>query len=138
GCGRAAAQTRARVRGSGGAMRRGSPAVAVLIVLSTIAASDPARAAEPGRALSLVKMPYRGERNLPDLSDSPDYLEKGGLQKLLEQKGCRVKPPTTVALDPEEQRAYGEWNRLGLANGRLARIVAADRKEGYVPIGLLA
>src|SRR5215470_5610594 len=102
------------------------------------AAPGPAPAADGGLTVSLVKMPYRGERNLPDLSDSPDYLETGGLAKLVEQQGCRVKPPTTVALDAEEQKAYGEWNRLGLANGRLARVVAADRKEGYVPIGLLA
>lgn len=32
------------------------------------------------RPVSLIKMPYRGERNLADLSDSPDYLEKGGLR----------------------------------------------------------
>jgi arginase len=83
-------------------------------------------------------MPYRGERNLADLSDVPDYLEKGGLQKLLEREGCRLKPISTVALTPEEQKSYGEWNRLGLANGHLARIVAADRKEGYLPVGLLA
>jgi arginase len=97
-------------------------------------------AAEGGAGLrvALVKMPYRGERNLPDLSDSPDYLEQGGLQKLLERQGVRVKPVSNVALTPEEQKAYGEWNRLGLANGQLARIVAADRREGYVPVGLLA
>jgi arginase len=109
-----------------------------LLVAACLATLDAARGDEPGRALSLVKMPYRGERNLPDLSDSPDYLEKGGLSQLLEQRGCRTKPVSTVALEPEEQKAYGEWNRLGLANGRLARIVAADRKEGYVPVGLLA
>src|SRR5260370_12466821 len=97
-----------------------------------------ARGEEAARPFSLVKMPYRGERNLPDLSDSPDYLEKGGIQGLLEQQGCRVKPATTVALTPVEQKAYGEWNPLGLANEHLARIVAADRKEGYLPVGLLA
>jgi arginase len=119
-------------------MRRGCGALTIVAVLAATAAPGPARAGEAGRAVSLVKMPYRGERNLPDLSDSPDYLEKGGLQKLLEQKGWRVKPPTTVTLEADEQKAYGEWNRLGLANGRLARVVAADRKEGYVPVGLLA
>lgn len=91
-----------------------------------------------GRAVSLVKMPYRGERNLPDISDVPDYLEKGGVQKLVEGQGFKVKPISTVALGADDQKAYGEWNRLGLANGTLARIVAADRREGYIPVGLLA
>ncbi|PYQ01560.1 MAG: hypothetical protein DMF82_18980 [Acidobacteria bacterium] len=97
-----------------------------------------ARAADAGLTVSLVKMPYRGERNLPDLSDSPDYLEAGGLAKLVEQQGCRLRPVATVALSPEEKKAYGEWNRLGLANGQLARIVAAEVKEGGFPVGLLA
>jgi len=100
-------------------------------------AQEPAKEGS-GRKVSLVKMPYRGERNLPDLSDVPDYLEKGGLQKVLEGQGCRLKPISTVVLGPEDQKAYGEWNRLGLANGTLARMVAADRKEGYFPVGLLA
>lgn len=91
-----------------------------------------------GTAVSLVKMPYRGERNLPDLSDSPDYLEKGGLQGLLQREGLRLKPISTVALTSDEQKAYGEWNRLALANGRLARIVADERREGSLPVGLLA
>ena len=98
----------------------------------------PAVALAQTGGIALVKMPYRGERNLPDLSDVPDYLEKGGIQKLLEGQGWRLKPISTVVLSPEDQKAYGEWNRLGLANGTLARIVAADRKEGYFPVGLLA
>jgi arginase len=83
-------------------------------------------------------MPYRGERNLPDLSDSPDYLESGGLASLVEQQGWRLRPVSTVALAPEERKAYGEWNRLGLANGQLARIVAAEARENGFPVGLLA
>jgi arginase len=102
------------------------------------AAATRAQGPAPGTPVALVKMPYRGERNLPDLSDSPDYLETGGIGKTLEGRGCRVKPVSTVMLSPEEQKSYGEWNRLGLANGRLAEIVAADRKEGFLPLGLLA
>ncbi len=109
-----------------------------LIGLGALATAPVARGDDRARPVSLVKMPYRGERNLPDLSDSPDYLEQGGIQRLLEQQGCRVKPVSTVALTPEEKKAYGEWNRLGLANEHLARIVAADRKEGHLPVGLLA
>ncbi len=88
--------------------------------------------------VALVKMPYRGERNLPDISDVPDYLEAGGIQKLLEEQGVRVKPISAVALGTDEQKEYGEWNRLGLANGQLARVVAAERRDGALPVGLLA
>jgi arginase len=102
-----------------------------------MAATAPAAGADD-RTVSLVKMPYRGERNLADLSDSPDYLEAGGLAKLVEQQGWRLRPTSTVALSPEERKAYGEWNRLGLANGQLGRIVAAERKQGGLPVGLLA
>ena len=97
-----------------------------------------ARAADAGPTVSLVKMPYRGERNLPDLSDSPDYLEAGRLAKLVERQGCRLRPVATVTLSPDEKKAYGEWNRLGLANGQLARVVASEVREGGFPVGLLA
>src|SRR5262249_27314386 len=103
-----------------------------------VAACAPAPLVAEELPVALVKMPYRGERNLPDLSDSPDYLEAGGIAKLVEREGCRLKPVSTVALDGDEGKAYGEWNRLSLANGQLARIVASDRKAGYLPVGLLA
>jgi arginase len=109
-----------------------------LVGLGAIAPTRLARGDDGGRAVSIVKMPYRGERNLPDLSDSPDYLESGGLGKVVEEQGWRLRPVSTVVLAPEERKAYGEWNRLGLANGQLARMVAAEVKAGAFPIGLLA
>jgi arginase len=96
---------------------------------------------DAGRApvrVALVKMPYVGERNVPDTSRGPDYLEEGGIQKLLEQQGAQVKAAETVALTPEEAKSYGSWNHLALAAGDLAKLVAEDRRAGYVPIGLLA
>jgi len=88
--------------------------------------------------VALVKMPYRGERNLPDLSDVPDYLEQGGIARLVEQAGFPAAPIASVALTPAEQKEYGEWNRLGLANGRLALQVASIRRDGAFAVGLLA
>jgi arginase len=111
---------------------------APILTLGLLCPAAAALAQGATKPIALVKMPYRGERNLPDLSDVADYLEKGGIQKVLEGKGYRVKAVSNVALGPEEQKEYGEWNRLGLANGRLAAIVAADLKEGYLPVGLLA
>src|SRR6185369_8818824 len=105
------------------------------LVATTLAPA--ARSYDRSRPVALIQMPYRGERNVAELSDSPAYLAQGGLPKLLEQQGWPVRTQT-VALAPEEQKAYGEWNRLGLANGNLARIVAAEVKQGGFPVGLLA
>ncbi len=88
--------------------------------------------------VALVKMPYVGERNSAERSGGPEYLEQGGILSQLEGLGCQTKPPSTVVLTPDEQKAYGEWNRLSLANGGLARLIAAERRGGYLPIGLLA
>jgi arginase len=88
--------------------------------------------------LALVKMSYVGERNVSELSGGPDYLEQGGLRKLLEEQGVQAKLASPVALSPEEEKAYGSWNRLALANGQLAKIVADERRTGNLPIGLLA
>jgi arginase len=110
----------------------------LLTVIGAIGSATAVLGADAGATVSLIKMPYRGERNLPDLSDSPDYLEAGGIAKLVEQQGCRLRPVATVALSTEEKKAYGEWNRLGLANGQLARLVAAEIKAGGFPVGLLA
>jgi arginase len=88
--------------------------------------------------VALIKMPYVGERNVAELSGGPDYLEAGGIQKLLEARSCKTKPVSTVALTADEEKAYGSWNRLALANGDLAKLVSAERRSGYLPVGLLA
>jgi arginase len=88
--------------------------------------------------VALIKMPYVGERNVPELSGGPDYLEQGGIRKLLEERSCRTKPISTIALTADEEKAYGAWNRLALANGDLAKLVAEERRAGYLPVGLLA
>ncbi|HEX4544027.1 MAG TPA: arginase family protein [Candidatus Acidoferrum sp.] len=93
--------------------------------------------AKPVR-VALVKMPYVGERNVPDTSRGPEYLEEGGIRKLLEQQGVQVKPSLTVALTAEEEKAYGSWNHLALASGDMAKLVAEERRSGALPIGLLA
>ena len=88
--------------------------------------------------VALVKMPYVGERNVPDTSRGPDYLEEGGIRKMLEQQGAQVQPTLTVALTAEEEKSYGSWNHLALASGDMGKLVAEARRSGTVPIGLLA
>jgi arginase len=88
--------------------------------------------------VALVKMPYVGERNVPELSGGPEYLEQGGLRKLLEDQGFQTKLASLIALSAEEEKAYGSWNRLALAEGQLAKVVADERRSGNLPVGLLA
>jgi arginase len=88
--------------------------------------------------VALVKMPYVGERNVPDVSRGPDYLEQGGILKLLNSQGVQTKQVSTVALTADEEKSYGSWNHLALASGDLAKLVSEERRNGYLPVGLLA
>jgi arginase len=111
--------------------------VGLLLVLASTFAQSRNDAAKPVR-VALVKMPYVGERNVPDTSRGPDYLEEGGIRKLLEQQGVQVRPSLTVALTAEEEKTYGSWNHLALASGDMAKLVAEERRSGNFPVGLLA
>jgi arginase len=121
-------------------MRSSGPERLAALLAATLAVGPAARAQVPqaGPQVALVKMAYRGERNVAELSEGPESLERGGIAERLQRIGCRLKPTADVRLTPEEQKQYGEWHRLGLANGQLGRIVAANQKEGYASIGLLA
>jgi len=88
--------------------------------------------------VALVKMPYVGERNAAELSSAPDRLVAGGLVSSLEAIGARVKPVAAARLSAEEEKAYGAWNRLALANGQLADLVSASVRDGDLAVGLLA
>lgn len=116
--------------------------IAPLLVglLPLLAASLGQTAANKGNLVrvALIKMPYVGERNVPDTSRGPEYLEQGGIQKLLEDQGAQTKPVLNTALTAEEEKAYGSWNKLALASGDLAKLVSEERRGGYLPVGLLA
>jgi arginase len=112
------------------------PLVVLLSALGTFAQSS-GTAAHSVR-VALVKMPYVGERNVPDTSRGPDYLEEGGIRKLLEQHGVQVRSTDTVALTAEEEKSYGSWNHLALASGDMSKVVSEERRGGFLPVGLLA
>jgi len=88
--------------------------------------------------VALVKMPYSGARNADELSPVPDYLEQGGIADTLVAWGAELRPVATVRLSPSEEKEYGEWHRMALANGHLAAIVSENARQGYLSIGLLA
>jgi arginase len=100
-------------------------------------AISPAQSLKPVR-VALVKNSYSGSREEAEHSPGPDALERGGLADLLAKMRCDAAPPRDARLSAEQEKEYGAWNRVGLANGHLGRIVADSLREGRFPIGLLA
>ncbi|NIM14285.1 MAG: hypothetical protein GTO45_19800 [Candidatus Aminicenantes bacterium] len=86
----------------------------------------------------IVNNPYSGSRSGPELSKGPGILAEGGVMGILSKMGCNVKNIVTVSLTPEEEKDYGVWHRLGLANGHLGKLTAKSIKEGCFVIGFLA
>jgi arginase len=110
----------------------------ILVLLPCLAASQlPDDPTTPGK-ISLVKMPYSGARNVAELSGSPDYLAEGGVENVISSAGYDFASIDTVSLTTEEEKQYGEWQRLALANAHLGEIVASKIRAGSLPIGLLS
>ncbi|HEX9729600.1 MAG TPA: arginase family protein [Gemmatimonadales bacterium] len=88
--------------------------------------------------VSFVLMPYTGARNVPERSPIPAYLIQGGIEDALTRSGVSLAPTTEIRLTGAEEREYGEWHRMGLANAHLGRLVAQNLARGDLSIGLLA
>lgn len=112
--------------------------LAIVLLLPTRSFAQSAPNSAGAVTVALIKMPYVGERNVPEISRGPQYLEEGGIQGLLQDRGVHTRLAPTVALSADEDKAYGSWNRLALANGNLAKLVADERRNGNFPVGLLA
>jgi arginase len=88
--------------------------------------------------VALVKMPFSGARNVPELSGGPEYLEQGGLTTLLEGMDVVLRETANVTLTEEQADDYGEWHRMGMASGNYAEHVADNERNGWLTVGLLA
>lgn len=99
--------------------------------------------ATPARAdtvrVDVIKNPYGGSRNVPELSINPDYIHAAGLERLIEEWGGElVRPVQEARLTVEQERQYGEWNRMALANANFAKLVRQQRSPDTITIGLQA
>jgi arginase len=70
-------------------------------------------------------------------SEGPRAMAEGGLIAMLERLGCEIKGIETVALTEEEKKQYGDWNRDALESGHIGRLVAKNRRDEVLIIGLL-
>lgn len=70
-------------------------------------------------------------------SEGPKYMAEGGLLPLLEKLECEVQRTDTVALTPEEQKEYGEWNRDALESRHIGQLVGRNQMGDGLIVGLL-
>ena len=89
--------------------------------------------------VDVIKNPYSGSRNSPELSTNPDYIHAAGLERLIgEWGGELIRPIQDVRLNAEQERQYGEWNRMALANANFADVVREGLQDDLITIGLEA
>jgi len=89
--------------------------------------------------VDVIKNPYGGQRNVPELSTNPDYIHAAGLERLIgEWGGELIRPVQDIRLNAEQERQYGEWNRMALANANFADVVREGLQDGLITIGLEA
>ncbi len=89
--------------------------------------------------VDVIKNPYGGSRNSPELSTNPDYIHAGGLERLIEEWGGElIRPVQDVRLRPEQEKNYGEWNRMAIANANFADIVREGLQDDMITVGLEA
>lgn len=96
-------------------------------------------AANAAVKVDVVKNPYGGTRNTPELSTNPDYIHAAGLERLIgEWGGELIRPIQDIRLNAEQERQYGEWNRMALANANFADVVREGLQDDLITIGLEA
>jgi arginase len=83
--------------------------------------------------VALVQQPF----SPTGASPGPHTMANGGIQQLLAQMGAAVRVQE-AGLTAEENTEYGGWKRLGMALGHFADLVAANERDGYFTVGLLA
>jgi arginase len=109
------------------------------ILLAAILSVSVSLAANAEIKVDVIKNPYGGSRNVPELSTNPDYIHAAGLERLIAAWGGElIRPIQDVRLDAEQERQYGEWNRMAMANANFADRVREGLQDDLITIGLEA
>ena len=107
--------------------------------LAAVLSAGLSLAAHADVKVDVIKNPYGGARNVPELSTNPDYIHAAGLERLIAEWGGElVRPIQDIRLDAEQERQYGEWNRMALANANFADAVREGSRDDPITIGLEA
>jgi arginase len=89
--------------------------------------------------VDVIKNPYSGARNVPELSINPDYIHAAGLERLIHEWGGElIRPVQDIRLSEDQEKQYGPWNRMALANRKFAEVVREGLQDDLLTIGLEA
>lgn len=86
--------------------------------------------------VGVIIQPYTGSRGGPELSSGPGILAKE-VGQLFGQLEIDLTKKEIIKLTPEEEKEYGVWHRVGLANRHLGESVSPMVSAGIFPLGLL-
>ncbi|MGH8624676.1 MAG: arginase family protein [Gammaproteobacteria bacterium] len=83
---------------------------------------------------AVITLPYSVDGWDKGTEAGPEALLQAGLIDWLHEQGHDVVAPYHVELTPKEQTAYGAWNKIGLANAHLARLVSEATQAQSFPL----
>lgn len=102
-------------------------------LLAAILSAHVSFAAHAVVKVNVIKNPYGGSRIVPELSTNPDYFHAAGLERLIAEWGGElIRPVQDIRLTAEQERQYGAWNRMALANANFAEAVRAGRQADLI------
>ena len=113
-------------------------ATSTIFIFGSVNKDRPYNSVKSSEAMKvgIVLQPYTGHRRGTELSPGPEIVYPE-LMKELASMGVEQGSKSVVKLTPEEEKDYGIWHRVGLANGHLGRTIASLVKKGEFPLGLL-
>ena len=106
----------------------------VLFAISPLAANGTDKV-----KVDVIKNPYGGHRNIPEISMGPDYIHAAGLERLIgEWGGELIRSVQDIRLNDEQGKQYGRWIRMAMANSNYAAAVREGLQDDLLTIGLEA
>lgn len=88
--------------------------------------------------ISVITQPYNTQGKNRGGGAGPGALLASDLTGALRAQGHVISSVASVELTADEERAYGDWRRVAVANGHLGDLVAAARGDGDFVLGLYA
>ncbi len=110
------------------------------LVMTVIFSTAPLTASSADKIkVDIIKNPYGGHRNVPEISMGPDYIHAAGLERLVAEWGGElVRAVQDIRLDDVQEKQYGAWNRMAMANSNYAGLVREGLQDNLLTIGLEA